>query len=55
MARYRLYRRSGFEVRMIQDGAELARRNTVLIIVRGRFGGQPVDASAFTVCTDAQS
>ncbi len=55
MAKYRMYRRLGFEVRWVTEGAELARRNTAMLIVRGRFGGQPVDGAAFAVMTDAQS
>jgi HK97 family phage major capsid protein len=55
MAKYRMYRRLGFEVRWVTEGAELARRNTAMLIVRGRFGGQPVDGNAFCVMPDAQS
>jgi HK97 family phage major capsid protein len=55
MAKYRMYRRLGFEVRWITEGYELALRNEVALIVRGRFGGQPVDANAFAVQTDGQS
>jgi HK97 family phage major capsid protein/HK97 family phage prohead protease len=55
LSRYRMYRRLGFEIRWVTEGAELARRNTVMLVVRGRFGGQPVDGNAFCVCTDAQS
>ncbi len=55
MARYRMYRRLGFELRWVTEGAELARRNEAMLVVRGRFGGQPVDGAAFAVMTDAQS
>ena len=55
MAKMRIYRRLGFEVRWVTEGQELALRNEALLVVRGRFGGQPVDPSAFCVCTDAQS
>ncbi len=55
MSKYRMYRRLGFEIRWVTEGAELARRNTALLVVRGRFGGQPVDGNAFAVMPDAQS
>jgi HK97 family phage major capsid protein len=55
MAKYRMYRRLGFEIRWITEGLELARRNEVALIVRGRFGGQPIDTNAFAVQTDGQS
>ena len=40
MSYYRLYRRQGYEVRVVTEDAELARKNQRLIIVRARFGGQ---------------
>jgi HK97 family phage major capsid protein/HK97 family phage prohead protease len=55
MARYRMYRRLGFELRWVTEGAGLARANEAMLVVRGRFGGQPVDGNAFCICTDAQS
>lgn len=55
LARYRMYRRQGFEVRWEFGGKELARRNTALLIVRGRFGGRVIDPSAFAKWTDGQS
>jgi HK97 family phage major capsid protein/HK97 family phage prohead protease len=55
LAKYRMYRRQGFEIRWITEGVELARRNTVMLVVRGRFGAQVVDPNAFCLCTDAQS
>lgn len=55
LSKYRLYRRAGFENRFVDGGKELARRNTVLLVVRGRFGGKVVDASAFAKMVDAQS
>ncbi len=55
MAKYRMYRRLGFEIRWVTEGVELARRNTAMLVVRGRFGGQPVDGNAFAVMPDAQS
>jgi HK97 family phage major capsid protein len=55
MARYRMYRRQGFEVRWEQGGKELALKNMVLLIVRGRFGGKLVDANAAAKWTNGQS
>ena len=55
MAKYRMSRRLGFEIRWITEGLELAHRNEVALIVRGRFGGQPIDTNAFAVQTDGQS
>jgi HK97 family phage major capsid protein/HK97 family phage prohead protease len=55
MAKYVVYRRLGFELQWITQGAELARRNEAMLVVRGRFGGQPVDANGFAVMTDAQN
>ncbi len=45
----------GMEQRFIDGGKELARRNCVLLLVRGRFGGKVLDANAFAKITDAQS
>ncbi|MBI2480291.1 MAG: phage major capsid protein [Planctomycetia bacterium] len=55
LSRYRMYRRQGFEVRWEFGGKELARRNLALLIVRGRFGGRVIDASAFAKWIDGQS
>ncbi len=55
LAKYRLYRRAGMEQRFVDGGATLARKNCVLLLVRGRFGGKVMDASAFAKITDAQS
>ncbi|MBL8830296.1 MAG: phage major capsid protein [Planctomycetaceae bacterium] len=55
LAKYRLYRRAGMEQRFIDGGATLARKNCVLLIVRGRFGGKVMDAGAFAKITDAQT
>ena len=55
MAKYRLYRRQGAETRWVDGGAEMARRNMNLLIVRGRFGGQVVDVSAFSRATNFQT
>jgi HK97 family phage major capsid protein len=51
--RYRLYRRQGYEVRIVTEGAELAKRNTRLIIVRARYGGRMELAGAMARVTSA--
>lgn len=50
LAHYRLYRRQAQEVRFVDGGRELALKNQVLLVVRGRFGGKLVlgGAGAFT-------
>jgi HK97 family phage major capsid protein len=55
LKKYRLYRRSGLELRIEQGGKTLARSNTVLIIARQRYAGRVVDPSAFCKWTDGQS
>jgi HK97 family phage major capsid protein len=55
MNRYRMYRRAGFEVRVVTEDKELARRNQRLILVRARFGGQMEQSAAFASIDDAQS
>jgi HK97 family phage major capsid protein len=51
--RYRLYRRLGMSSRFYSDGETLARKNTTLLMVRGRFGGRVMDASGFAVMDSA--
>ncbi|MBU4271356.1 MAG: phage major capsid protein [Planctomycetes bacterium] len=55
MRKYRLYRRVGMEVRWVDGGKELARKNLVLLVVRSRYAGRVMDASAFAKWTDGQS
>lgn len=55
LAKYRMYRRQGLEVRMIDTGSTLARANEVLMTYRARFGGKLMDASACAKWTDGQS
>ncbi|MBS0208725.1 MAG: phage major capsid protein [Planctomycetes bacterium] len=55
LSRYRLYRRMGQEVRFVTEGKQLALNNTVLLVVRGRYGGRGIDANAFAKMTTAQS
>lgn len=55
LSRYVLYRRLGFQIEWIKGGKELARRNTIMLAVRGRFGGRVTDASAFAKISDAQT
>jgi HK97 family phage major capsid protein len=54
-SRYRLYRRAGLEVRWVDGGLTLARKNLVLLVCRARFGGRVVDPSAFAKIIDAQA
>lgn len=46
LAKYRLYRRMGQEVRFTSEGKELATKNLTLLVVRGRYGGKLVDPNA---------
>lgn len=55
LRRYRLYRRLGLTVRVETGGAQLARTNTKLLVLRMRFGGQLENANAMSVITDAAS
>jgi HK97 family phage major capsid protein len=55
LARYRLYRRLGYTVEWHTQGESLARANSALLVVRGRFGGRVMDGSAFAVATDCQA
>lgn len=52
---YRFYRRAGFEVRVTREGKELTRRNTELIVVRARVGGQLELSGAFAETTNGQT
>ncbi len=54
LSRYRLYRRAGLEVRWEGGGQTLARRNTILLIFRARFGGRLMDANAAAKWIDGQ-
>lgn len=53
--RYRLYRRQGLEVRIVNDDRKSVRSNTELVVVRARFGGALDHASAGVKITDAQA
>lgn len=55
LAKYRMYRRLGLEIRFESGGKELARNNLMLMVYRARFGGKLVDANAFAKWTDGQS
>jgi len=54
MRKYRMYQRLGNEVVVERGGRQLALTNLTLIVIRSRFGGQPVDANAFAQTTNAQ-
>jgi HK97 family phage major capsid protein len=53
LKKYRMFRRQGAEIRMIDQGQTLALKNTVLITMRSRHGGRPVDVNAFAKMTNA--
>jgi len=55
MNRYRMYRRQGYEVRVVTEDAELARKNQRLILVRARFGGALELGGAGAVISDGQT
>jgi HK97 family phage major capsid protein len=55
MKAYRLWRRSGFEFRLVTEDKELALKNKNLIIARARMAGKVVNPEAFAVMADAQS
>lgn len=46
LSRYRLYRRDGTEVRVLQEGITLGLTNTVVFLLRARYGGRMVDGNA---------
>jgi HK97 family phage major capsid protein len=52
---YRLWRRTGFEFRIVTEDADLARKNEVLLLCRGRYAGQLVNPEACALMTDCQS
>jgi HK97 family phage major capsid protein len=55
LAKYRLYRRQAQEVRFETAGKTLTLANTVLLNVRGRYGGKVVDANAFAFSDNWQA
>ncbi len=55
LARYRMYRRKGFTVRTSTEGDTLIRRNSMLIVVMARYGGQLERGAAAALVTDAES
>lgn len=55
LMKYRMYRRQGLELRFIDGGTTLARKNKVLLIARARYGGQVMDGNAFAIITDGAS
>lgn len=55
LAKYRMWRRQAQEVRFVTEGKELARKNQVLLIVRGRFAGRVVDPNAFAFSDNWQA
>jgi len=55
LKKYRMWRRAGFEFRLVTECKELARKNENLLIARGRYAGELVDTNAAAVCADGQS
>ncbi len=55
MGGYRMYRRLGMNVRVETQGQTLALKNTKLIVVRARFGGQPTLPGYFSIITNGMS
>ncbi len=55
LKKYRLYRRPGIDMQVIEQDLGLARANKKALIVRSRYGGKLVDASACAVIADGQS
>ena len=55
LSKYRLYRRVGLTVEWHTQGQTLARDNLALLICRGRFGGQLMDANAGAEWADGQA
>lgn len=53
--RYWMWRRSGLEFSLTDEGESLKRRNMVLLIARARFAGQLVAGDSAAIMTDAQS
>jgi HK97 family phage major capsid protein len=55
LAKFRLWRRQGFEFQWSIEGRYLMQNNLAALVVRGRFYGKVVDPSAFCIITDAQA
>lgn len=54
LKRYRMYQAAGSQVIVERGGRALTLSNSVLIGVRQRFGGQPIDGAAFAVLANGQ-
>ncbi len=55
MSKYRMYRRQGMRVRWCTQDEELMRKQSVALIITGRFGGRLMDPSAFAKITNGQT
>jgi HK97 family phage major capsid protein len=55
LSKYTLYRRMAQEIQWVTGGRTLALTNTVLLNVRGRYGGRILDANAFSFSDNWQS
>lgn len=52
LRRYRMYRRLGSQVRWTDQGQTLALKNTSLLVLRARYGGQPTIGEAVAIMND---
>ena len=52
LAFYRMFRRLGIQVRNVVEGQTLALKNTRVIVVRARYGGQPTLGASICKMTD---
>lgn len=55
LKKYRLYRRAGFDFFITDQGAQLARANKRLMVVRGRYAGALADPNAAAIAEDFKS
>ncbi|MDY0167439.1 MAG: phage major capsid protein [Thermoguttaceae bacterium] len=55
LRKYRLWRRQGFEFRLVSEDKELALKNEILIVARGRCAGQIVNGEALAIMPDCQA
>jgi len=55
LARYRMYRRKGIDIRTTTEGDTLVRRNEMMIVAMARYGGQLERGACAAVTTSAPS
>jgi hypothetical protein len=54
LKKFRMYQRAGYDIVRESGGRTLTLSNTSLVGLRGRFGGQVMDANAFALTVNAQ-